>query len=161
MLFCSSFHNILLFLLSCPSYKRNNAFRHIYKKRLVLLLASCVLLARLEGIKLPNINYPNNMLLLNHDAAILQKSCGKIWLAAQFWGVKRSRVCEEGGPNGGMSTHTVICGVPLLLLASTGVPPHMCVCIQVQHAPQFMHKNLLGVLAYINRDRKTPGCRSP
>jgi hypothetical protein len=55
------------------------------------------MLARLEGIKLPNINYPNNMVLLNHDAAILQKSCGKIWLEAQYWRVKRSRVCERWG----------------------------------------------------------------
>jgi hypothetical protein len=29
------------------------------------------MLARLEEIKLPNINYLNNMLLLNYDAAIL------------------------------------------------------------------------------------------
>jgi hypothetical protein len=44
----------------------------MYTKNVYLLfLASCVMLARLEGIKLPNINYPNNMLLLNYDAAIL------------------------------------------------------------------------------------------
>jgi hypothetical protein len=62
---------ILLLPLTSLSYKRNSVYRLVYKERLLLFLASCVMLARLEGITLPNINYPNNMLLLNYDAAIL------------------------------------------------------------------------------------------
>jgi hypothetical protein len=84
--------------------QENSADRHVYTERLLLLLSSCVMLATLQGIKLPNINYPNNMLLLNHDAAILQKSCGKIWLAAQYQRVKRSSGCKRGVLNAGKST---------------------------------------------------------
>lgn len=95
-MFFSPSLSILLFLFNSPPNKKNSAYTHVYKERLLLLLASCVMLARLEGIKLPNINYPNNMVLLNHDAAILQKSCGKIWLQAQYWRVKRTSECERG-----------------------------------------------------------------
>lgn len=100
-MFLSLSPSTLLLLLNNPSYKNNSTYTHVYKERLLLLLDSCVMLARLEGIKLPNINYPNNMALLNHDAAILQKSCGKIWPEAQYWRVKRSSECERGGLNGG------------------------------------------------------------
>jgi hypothetical protein len=70
-MFFHHFFLILLLPLTSLSYKRNGVYRHVHKERLPLFLASCVMLARLEEIKLPNINYPNNMLLLNYDAAIL------------------------------------------------------------------------------------------
>lgn len=88
-MYCHPSLRVLLLFSSILYYKRNSADRHVYTERLLLLLSSCAMLATLQGIKLPNINYPNNMLLLNHDAAILQKSCGKIWLAAQYQRVKK------------------------------------------------------------------------
>jgi hypothetical protein len=69
------------------------------------------MLARLERIKLPNINYPNNMVLLNHDAAILQKSCGKIWPEAQYCRVKKVVSVREGLNEG--KVHTLLFVVSL------------------------------------------------
>lgn len=165
---------ILLLPLTSLSYKRNSVYRHVYKERLLFFLASCVMLARLERITLPNINYPNNMLLLNYDAAILQKSCGKIWLAARYQRVKRSRGWRR--KTKGREIHMLLfvvalCNwmIPLKYVKQCFTFDYysfMCVYIQMYYTQACIHTilcktHMYRLLARIIRSREIPNYLSP